>query len=97
VGLDFTFNALRNVHRVGWQQDAPFFREITDGLSWFAYCKNMKCQAFKQLFSISRGYGVFKMSKEASDNITCPVCKEKNFELRNVGFVNCEWALKGKL
>ncbi len=37
------------------------------------------------------------MSKEASDNITCPVCKEKNFELRNVGFVNCEWALKGKL
>jgi hypothetical protein len=43
VGLDFTFNALRNVHRVGWQNDAPFFREITDGLSWFAYCKNKGC------------------------------------------------------
>lgn len=37
------------------------------------------------------------MSKEINDNITCPGCKEKNFELRNVGFVNCEWALKGKL
>jgi len=37
------------------------------------------------------------MSKEVTDYIACPSCKEKNFELRNVGFVNCEWALKGKL
>lgn len=36
------------------------------------------------------------MSKDIND-ICCPVCKAKNFELRNVGFVNCEWALKGKL
>lgn len=40
VGLDFTFNALRNVKRVAWKNDAPWFREITDGMSWFAYCKN---------------------------------------------------------
>lgn len=37
------------------------------------------------------------MSKEVGENVTCPVCNGKNFELRNVGFVNCEWALKGKL
>ena len=37
------------------------------------------------------------MSKEVTDYIACPSCKEKNFELRTVGFVNCEWALKGKL
>ena len=36
------------------------------------------------------------MSKDAAD-ISCPACKAKNFELRNIGFVNCEWALKGKL
>lgn len=36
------------------------------------------------------------MSKDVND-MSCPVCAQKNFELRNVGFVNCEWALKGKL
>jgi hypothetical protein len=96
VGLDFTFNALRNVHRVGWKPDAPWYREITDGMSWFAYCKNQSCQAFKSMFVISKGYGIFKMSKDVVD-ISCPLCQSKNFELRNVGFVNCEWALKGKL
>ena len=27
----------------------------------------------------------------------CPVCSDKNFEIRNVGFVNCEWILRGLL
>lgn len=31
------------------------------------------------------------------DHIECPVCKLKDYDLRNVGFVNCEWVLKGKL
>ena len=48
------------------------------------------------MFTVSRGYGVFKMSKDLTD-FSCPVCHTKHFELRNVGFVNCEWALKGKL
>ena len=67
VGLDFTFNALRNVHRVGWKQDVPWYREITDGMSWFAYFKNHSCQAYKQMFIISKGYGIFKMSKDIPD------------------------------
>jgi hypothetical protein len=48
------------------------------------------------MFVISKGYGIFKMSKDINE-ISCPLCNQKNFELRNVGFVNCEWALKGKL
>ena len=36
------------------------------------------------------------MSKDSSE-ILCPVCQTKRFEIRNIGFVNCEWALKGKL
>lgn len=82
--------------RVAWQEDAPWFREISDGMSWFAYCKNPECAAHKQLFVVSRGYGIFKMSKDMAD-MSCPACHLKNFELRNMGFVNCEWALKGKL
>ena len=40
VGLDFTFNTLRNVKRVNWQQNAPWFRETSDGMSWLGYCNN---------------------------------------------------------
>lgn len=45
---------------------------------------------------MNRGYGVFKLSKELK-LVVCPVCLQKNYELRNVGFVNCEWILKGIL
>ena len=33
------------------------------------------------------------------DHIVCPLCKSSkdSIDLRNVGFVNCEWVLKGKL
>jgi hypothetical protein len=74
----------------------PWFREITDGLSWLGYCKNTSCIAFKQLFAINRGFGVFKLEKELKI-LSCPVCRSKTYELRNCGFVNCEWILKGKL
>lgn len=43
---------------------------------------------------MNRGYGIFKLEKELAD-FCCPVCNLSKFELRNVGFVNCEWALKG--
>jgi hypothetical protein len=98
VGLDFTFNSLRNVHRVGWkvEESVPWYREVTDGMTWFSYCKNKECQAFKQMFVTSRGYGIFKMTRDFNE-IQCPLCLKKELEVRNVGFVNCDWALKGKL
>lgn len=47
LGMDFTFNSLRNVKRVGWQEEVPWFREISDGLCWIGYCKNENCSALK--------------------------------------------------
>ena len=31
------------------------------------------------------------------NDLSCPVCHSKKFDLRNIGFVKCEWALKGAL
>ena len=47
VGLDFTFNTLRNVKRVPWSEEAPWFREVSDGLNWLGYCKNPECAAHR--------------------------------------------------
>ena len=43
-----------------------------------------------------RGFGIFKLDQELSE-FACPVCDTIQFELRNMGFVNCKWALKGTL
>lgn len=40
LGIDFTFNTIKNVKKVTWKQDAPWFREITDGMCWLCYCQN---------------------------------------------------------
>lgn len=39
-GIDFTFNTIKNVRKVQWKDDAPWFREISDGFCWIAYCHN---------------------------------------------------------
>ena len=30
-------------------------------------------------------------------HISCPICKKRFFELRNIGFVNCQWQYRGSL
>lgn len=45
VRLDFTFNTIKNVKKVDWKQQAPWYREITDGFCWLAYCQNTTLSA----------------------------------------------------
>ena len=40
LGIDFTFNTIKNVKKVQWKEAAPWYREITDGFCWLAYCNN---------------------------------------------------------
>ena len=47
VGMDFRFNQLRQVKKVNWKENAPWFCEVQDGLSWFGYCLKSDCKAFK--------------------------------------------------
>lgn len=75
LGIDFTFNTIKNVKKVGWKEDAPWYREISDGLCWLCYCYNPKCQANTQLVVVNKSYGVFSISKEMQ-LIRCPCCLE---------------------
>jgi hypothetical protein len=40
--IDFTFNTIKDVKKVTWKQEAPWYREISDGFCWIAYCHNKK-------------------------------------------------------
>jgi hypothetical protein len=97
LGIDFTFNTIKNVKKVNWKEDAPWFREISDGFCWLCYCQNEKCLAYGQLVVINKGFGVFSIKKEVS-RVRCPCCLgSKKLAIRNCGFVNCEWAMRGIL
>ena len=58
-----------------------------------------RCPAFKQLVVINRGYEIFQMKKEMTNGILrCPCCRtSKYLVVRNCGFVNCEWSMRGVL
>lgn len=60
-----------------WKEEAPWFREISDGFCWLCYCKNERCNAYNQLVVINRGYCMLTIDKELR-KLVCPVCKEGN-------------------
>ena len=102
LGIDFTFNTIKNVKKVTWKEEAPYYREISDGFCWLAYCYNEQCPlAFGQLVVINRGYAnnVFSIQRDwANGDLSCPVCRDQKFiKVRNCGFVNCEWTMRGIL
>lgn len=41
------------------------------------------------------GYGTFNLLNEFDHRqIRCPICRTTNVQVRNMGFVKCEWAIK---
>jgi hypothetical protein len=38
LNLDFTFNTIKDVKKVTWKNEAPWYREISDGFCWMCYC-----------------------------------------------------------
>ena len=48
---------------------------------------------------INRGYEVFNLKKDLKNGVLfCPCCLSKlHLKIRNCGFVNCEWSMRGVL
>lgn len=97
IGLDLTFAAMNNIKKIKFDEDAPNYREVSDGMSLFCYCKNPSCKIKGQMFVKKVGYGKFNILK-IFDELSCLKCHDKKrIEARNIGFVNCEWNYKGYL
>lgn len=41
LGLNSSFYKINSVRKVEWEEDAPWYREVQNGLNWVAYCKNI--------------------------------------------------------
>jgi hypothetical protein len=55
IGIDFTFNILKDIKKIDFCDAAPSFREASDGLNVFCYCKNKTCKIFEELFVVNKG------------------------------------------
>lgn len=96
MGLDFRFNHMRNYLKLAFKHDAPSYRETSDGLNLFFYCKNPHCRIFNDYYIVMKGYGHFDILEEIM-YIKCPKCYGNKKDLRNIGFVNSKWKYKGLL
>ena len=97
MGLDFCFNYMRNFKRVNnFDDSAPSFREVTDGLNLVIYCLNPSCALNNQYFIVTKGYDTFDIFS-VMYSIKCPKCHESKTELRSIGMINAKWTYKGLL
>lgn len=97
MGIDFSFKYLNNFRKIGYDNNAPFFREVSDGLNLIVYCLNKDCEIYNQYFTCCKGYGQFSLLNELN-NIFCPKCCCKNCDkkdLRSIGMINAKWCCKG--
>ncbi len=78
--------------------ETPAWRLIYPGLSLTGSCTDKTCQAFKNLFYISRKMGAFDLAEECAENTTCPAC-QKTLEkpITNCGFYDCMYTIKGMM
>lgn len=50
IGLDLSFTLMKDLKRISFDKDAPDYREVSDGLSLFCYCRNRACELFDEMF-----------------------------------------------
>ena len=98
-GLNFKFNFFKNMNKITYQQNAPSYRECTDGLNIFCYCKNEQCQIYNELFVVNLGYGSFDLINKIINTMQCPkcLCSFLKVQVRNIGFINAKWTYRGKI
>lgn len=99
AGINFSFNCLNSVTKIGYEDTAPNYRECNDGLNLFCDCKNESCDLFNEMFVIPLGYGEFNIIGKELNNIKCPKCPEKvnQIILKNIGLINSQWNYRALL
>lgn len=90
LSLDFKFNQIKDIKKVKWDREAPWYREIEDGMTWIGYCNEEKCIIKDEMFVINRKFGRKSLTHERH-LFSCPICLSADVRIRNIGFVNCKW------
>lgn len=64
IGIDFSFNLLKNINKINFSEEAPSFREASDGLNLICYCRNNCCRIQNDMFVYCLGNFYFYFLKK---------------------------------
>ena len=95
-GCSFEFNNLQNEIKGGFTEDGPVWSCVTTGLNLEGKCTTSGCQAFNEtnvLYEV--GLGTHNIAL-VSDKATCPLCKNKLSDVKNMLYSKCFYQVEGK-
>jgi hypothetical protein len=82
-------------HKHRWNDDAPAWREASDGLCLEGKCKNSSCEAFGNMVVINMGVPIsYKIGMPGQWNTDCPRCLN-HVDTNTCGFNNCSFRYVG--
>ena len=67
--IDLSFNTIKDIKKVSWQNEAPWFREIEDGFCWVAYCTNKDLQSQEVFEAVQRAEQYDPLTEQNSEEI----------------------------
>jgi hypothetical protein len=94
--LEFVdIDEISKTKKLKFNNKAPKWRKVSEGLNLFGKCINSKCEAYNQEVvyraGINKKFDYFSDRKE----VICPICS-KNFIPSTTGFWKCEYQIKGE-
>jgi hypothetical protein len=55
IGIDLSFNLMKNISKIKYSEEAPNYREAKDGLNLICYCRNDLCEICNEMFLVNLG------------------------------------------
>jgi hypothetical protein len=80
--------------RGNYNNQAPDWRTVTNGLNVRGKCQNINCRAYGESVDCKIGFGIFDLVRDC-DQVRCPMCKEEIDPMTCI-FAECQYKIEGK-
>ena len=95
----FNFNSCETMVQQQFNNSAPGFRRISEGISFEGTCINPICLAYNRNVLCTLGFGYFDIICYITDERKipkCPLCGSGLNDCMKFGFYQCNWKVCGK-
>ena len=90
--IGFEFNSLNTPVVKKFDQTAPDYRTVAQGLSFQSTCINSRCEAYNNTIYVNKGLGHINIGAVI---LKCPKCQQKAKSSTNCGFYLAKWKFTG--
>lgn len=94
IAIGFGFNSLNTPVVKKFDQTAPDYRTVAQGLSFISKCIHPGCAAYNDSIRVNKGLGHFDIGSVSAELI-CPQCNRNAKISANCGFYLAKWKFTG--